>query len=92
MADPVADNVELVEIWGRLSVRTAAALQRAGYQTVGQVRAATDDELLRRPNIGRVVLHEVRTVIAGEELPPRPTPRLGRRRETCPHCGGRGVI
>lgn len=65
MADPLPDDMPLDEIdcW---SVRTAGALARAGYLTVGEVRRASDRDLLMTVDIGRGRLREIRAVLAGE--------------------------
>jgi Bacterial RNA polymerase, alpha chain C terminal domain len=57
--DPNMPIDKLVE----LSVRSYNCLQAAGLQTVGQVRAMTDKELLRLPNLGRWSLHEIRQIV-----------------------------
>lgn len=74
--DPVADLALLTEL--PLSGRTKSVCARRGYVTAGDVRARTDAELLRRAGIGRIVLTELRSVLAG-----RPHVQGAR----CPRCG-----
>jgi hypothetical protein len=45
------------------SIRTYNALNTAGYLTAGQIADATDSELLKVPNFGKVCLKEVRETI-----------------------------
>jgi hypothetical protein len=66
-----ADSVKIVDI-EMLSARARYALAYNGpYKTVGEVRAATDGELLRLANLGRVTLVQVRAVLADRSLPTR---------------------
>ena len=46
-----------------LSVRSYNCLRAAGLKTVGQVRAMTDEELLRNQNLGKRSLREIRELI-----------------------------
>ena len=46
-----------------LSVRATYSLTENGFTTAGAVRKASDRELLRNPNFGRVSLKEVRAVL-----------------------------
>jgi DNA-directed RNA polymerase alpha subunit len=51
-----------------LSVRSKKRLER-DYRTVGEVRAASDWELLRDSNFGRVSLNEVRELLGTSANP-----------------------
>jgi hypothetical protein len=51
------------------SERIRGMFERAGLRTVGQVRAAADDELLRWGNFGRVSLRELRSIVGTAAAP-----------------------
>jgi DNA-directed RNA polymerase alpha subunit len=80
---PLDDSVALSGI-DELKVRTRNVLRSGGLITVGEVRARTDLDLLRMRNIGRLMLAELRAVLAGE-APPERGDRANPRR--CPTCG-----
>lgn len=70
-----------------ITVRATNVLVNAGFTTVGEVRAASDRQLLTTMRVPRNVLNEIRAVLRGEEwVPPV------RRHRPCPTCGGRGVL
>jgi DNA-directed RNA polymerase alpha subunit len=60
------DNYPIEEVG--LSVRSEKRL-KMDYKTVGEVRAASDEELLRANNFGRVSLKEVRRVVGTSAEP-----------------------
>lgn len=50
----------------RLSCRPAHCLKNEGCETIGDILAHTEEELLRMPNFGRVSLRELKQALAGE--------------------------
>ena len=49
------------------SLQLETCLILGGYQTIGQLKDATDDELLRINGMGRKFLAELRALVAGYE-------------------------
>lgn len=60
MSERLDDSMQLSSLY--LSCRTANCLKNEGIFTVGQVRAMTDDQLLKIGNFGRVSLREIRHI------------------------------
>lgn len=61
----MSDDQELPPIpaeFEPFTVRTARALVRGGYRSLGEVQSAGDDELLSLRNFGYLSLAEVRAV------------------------------
>ena len=58
------DNTLIGEL--DFSTRVAKALKNDGIETVGQLRALTDGELSRIPNLGRVSVQEIKLVLGGD--------------------------
>ena len=58
------DNTPIGEM--DFSTRVANALKQENIQTVGELRALTEGELGRIPNLGRRSLQEIRLVLGGD--------------------------
>ncbi len=64
-------NIPIEEL--ELSVRSNNCLLISSpYRTVGEIAEATDDDLLRIPNLGRRSLREIREMIAYVRPPDEP--------------------